>query len=316
METITCPISGSDETRPFLALKDRFDPEGHEEWLVQQSTKSGLVYLNPRPDQEEIKTYYQSEAYDPFVSTASKPTLTQTIYQSLRRWISLRTKARSVLDRTGFYPSGRYRVLEIGCATGEFLAELQKAAKPAILRCTGVEPSESAAKYARDTYGLNVLQGELLSVDIPENMDLVLMWHSLEHIHRINDTLDMIHDILKPGGLLCVAMPNLESSDARFYGSDWVAYDAPRHLYHFSPITFEKLLKHHRFSVVDMTALPIDSFYNTVLSEGIRAGKSGKSLSPQAYLRALWLGLGAAIEGYHPAKASSVLYFIRKSTGH
>jgi SAM-dependent methyltransferase len=316
METITCPISDSNETRPFLKLKDRFDPDGSQEWELQQSKKSGLVYLNPRPDQEEIHKYYESEAYDPFVSTASKPTLIQSIYENLRRWISLRTKARSVLDRAGFYENSRYRVLEIGCATGEFLVELQKVAKPTILRCMGVEPSELAAKFAGERYGLNVLQGELLSVDIPEKMDLVLMWHSLEHIHRINDTLDKIYDILKPGGLLCVAMPNLKSSDAGFYGSDWVAYDAPRHLYHFSPITFEKLLKRHNFSILDMTALPIDSFYNTVLSEGIRARKSGKTPSPLAYLRALWLGFEAAIEGYHPAKASSVLYFIRKSTAY
>jgi len=316
METIQCPISGSDQVEAFLSVPDRFNPQNGYAWHLQRFKESGLVVLNPRPDQEEIAGYYETENYDPFVSTASKLSLSQRIYESLRRWISLRSKAKSVLARAKFPDRGKYRVLEIGCATGEFMAMLQKVAAPSILRCMGVEPSKSAGDYAKQQYGLNVLHGELLDVDIAEKMDLILMWHSLEHIHRINETLEKIHQILKPNGLLCVAMPNLASSDAHHYREHWVAYDAPRHLYHFSPLTFEKLLKKHGFNIEEMQGLPIDSFYNTLLSEQLKAGMQQKKLSMIGIINAVLLGFNAAVEGVHPGKASSVLYYVRKQTNH
>lgn len=314
MEFIRCPISGSDQTEDVFSVPDRFEPESGYSWQIQRSKESGLVFLNPRPDKQEIVKYYENEAYDPFVSASSSRSLFQNSYEALRRFISLRSKATKVLAQAKLPERGVYNVLEIGCATGEFLVELQNAAEPSILKCWGVEPSEKAVQFAKETYDLNVLQGELLSVEIPKPMDLILMWHSLEHIHNINDTLQKIHRILKEDGLLCVAMPNLQSLDAQHYCEHWVAYDAPRHLYHFSPITFGKLLKQHGFEIVDMESLPIDSFYNTILSEQLKAKLQEKSISPLTLLKALWIGFEAAVDGFNPSKASSVLYFIRKKS--
>jgi predicted SAM-dependent methyltransferase len=57
----------------------------------------------------------------------------------------------------------------------------------------------------------------------------------LEHVHQLNETLTQLVNLLKPGGVLLIAVPNVESLDAQHYRQDWAAYDVPRHLYHLRP---------------------------------------------------------------------------------
>src|SRR6056297_1374060 len=74
--------------------------------------------------------------------------------------------------------------------------------------------------------------------DIPDDrdkFDLITMWHVLEHVHDLQETVAKIESLLADNGILVIAVPNIESHDAKLYRKDWVALDTPRHLYHFSP---------------------------------------------------------------------------------
>ncbi|ACF14424.1 Methyltransferase type 12 [Chloroherpeton thalassium ATCC 35110] len=314
MEEVSCPISHSQEYERLFQVSDRFDLQNGAVWQVKKSKRSGLVLLSPRPSLDEIAAYYESADYDPFVSVESQNSFRQKVYTLLRNLISLRSKANAVLAHSGFQSGGTYRVLEIGCATGEFLLELNKQAERMDLKLFGVEVSEKAARFARDYNGLNVFHGDLLSAPYEESFDLIAMWHSLEHIHQINETLGKIKSLLQPDGVLMVAMPNVESTDAKFYRENWVAFDAPRHLYHFSPRTFGELLKKHHLEVFDMHGLMLDSLYNAFLSESLIAATKGKGAMKFLYfLRAGFIGIKAAIDSVHPGLASSVVYYIRHS---
>ena len=99
-----------------------------------------------------------------------------------------------------------------------------------------------------------------------EKYDVITCWHSLEHIHEPWIYLDKIRTHLNPDGVLVVALPNYNSTDAKRYGSSWAAYDTPRHLYHFTIESMEKIASLCGFSIQSMHRMNFDSFYVSILS--------------------------------------------------
>ncbi len=310
-ETIASPIDESERLVPFLRLPDRFNLSQGDVWQLVRAEPSGLIFLNPRPTAETIGTYYEPMDYDPFISLKQTPSFQDRLYTFLRRFITLRYKATSVLKRAKFQQGERYSTLDIGCATGDFSCELKRHAKGVKLDLYGIEMSEKAVRFAQEENELYAKQGELLTVDFSIEFDLITMWHVLEHVLRLNETLEKLHRILKPNGLLVVAMPNPDSWDARHYGKYWNGFDAPRHLYHFTPKVFATLLAKHRFKLIDMHALPLDCYYNALLSEKIVAEAKGSSGGATLWLNAIMKGSIATSADVETA--SSVVYYIRKS---
>ncbi|MFN3344655.1 MAG: class I SAM-dependent methyltransferase [Chloroherpetonaceae bacterium] len=309
-ETIASPIDESERLVPFLRLPDRFNLSQGDVWQLVRAEPSGLIFLNPRPTAETIGTYYEPMDYDPFISLKQTPSFQDRLYTFLRRFITLRYKATSVLKRAKFQRGERYKALDIGCATGDFSCELKRHAKDVKLDLYGIEISEKAVRFAQEEHDLYAKQGELLTVDFGVEFDLITMWHVLEHVLRLNETLEKLYRILKPNGLLVVAMPNPDSWDARHYGKYWNGFDAPRHLYHFTPKVFSQLLLKHHFKLVDMHALPLDCYYNALLSEKIVAEAKGNSRGLTLWLNAVMKGSIAASADVETA--SSVVYYIRK----
>ncbi|MBC8043617.1 MAG: class I SAM-dependent methyltransferase [Rhizobacter sp.] len=316
-EKILCPISHTDRFESVMDVPDRFATASGDVWHIVRSLDSGLVLLNPRPDAADMPQHYDALVYDPFITLKKPASLQDRLYTFIRRTFSLGWKAKKILARWEPQSSQSYRVLDIGCATGDFLLALKRQAGDEVsLDLYGVEPSESAAKYASEVNGLEVHHGELLDAPPTESFgepfDLITMWHSLEHVLRLNETLEKLHRLLKPDGVLAVAMPNLHSIDAKHYGKHWNGFDAPRHLYHFTPATFEKLLHQHGFMLFDLHGIPLDSFYNCLISEQFRTTATGKGNALTQYVFATLGGLRAALHTENVHEASSIIYYIRK----
>ena len=60
------------------------------------------------------------------------------------------------------------------------------------------------------------------------------MWHVLEHVTELNNTISELNRLLLKEGKVIVAVPNLESFDSSYYYKILGAYDLPIHMYHFS----------------------------------------------------------------------------------
>ena len=60
----------------------------------------------------------------------------------------------------------------------------------------------------------------------------VVFWHSLEHLPRAGAALERAASMLKPDGLIVIAIPNPASVQAGVFGDSWFALDPPRHLVH------------------------------------------------------------------------------------
>jgi SAM-dependent methyltransferase len=130
-------------------------------------------------------------------------------------------------------------VLDIGCGRGLLLNELRKLG----WRVIGTELSDGAARFARESLGLDVRVGGAGRLGLEEgSFDAVVLWHVLE---LVEDPAHLLHEVarlVRPGGFVLVAVPNFGSIEARLWKAGWFHLDIPRHLSHFTPETLSRML--------------------------------------------------------------------------
>ncbi|TNJ36788.1 class I SAM-dependent methyltransferase [Chlorobaculum thiosulfatiphilum] len=303
MKTVPCPITGSREFLPLMQAPDRFDLRGPS-WRLVRSTASGLVMLNPRPEVDEMAAHYPAETYDPFLHAGNARTLRD------RTWLAVTSlllggKAKIVMKGLE-KPAKSVRILEVGCSTGRLLMRIHRDYGIPLTNLFGVETDRQAADTARNA-GLCVSEAGLEESDFDIRFDRIVFWHTLEHLHRLGESLDCARELLTPDGQLIIAVPNLDSDDARRYGPNWIALDAPRHLYHFTPETLGKLLEKHGFSVLDLGTWIPDTLYNVWFSEKLDRTINGRPLGIGAASRAASNAIRSLASGRDPRLASSMV---------
>lgn len=193
----------------------------------------GLVYQNPRPAADEIGAYYPAE-YESFI----RPPWKQP--NPLARWVQMYgyRKRWKLVERWAPRRDGRRSILDIGCATGVFLAT-----GPQSWQKVGIEPNEVAARFARGELGLDVHQGRFEEVDLPvASFDIITLWDVLEHMCDPRETLRQARELLRPDGILVLKAPNLGSWDAQIFGRYWAGLDQPRHMFVPDAATLHRLL--------------------------------------------------------------------------
>ena len=240
MENVPCNYCQSNDSIPIIKdlpdlLLNRSEPRSN----FVQCLHCGLIYQNPRPSLEEMEKYYPKQYEDQVnIFLPENPSLATRL--ALRYGMR-----RRVATFAPFHAKGH--LLDIGCGSGFFLESARKTGNWQVF---GVETSPQAVKTARQVYGLDVIEGTLEDADFKaETFEVVTLWDVLEHMHDPSATLIEIHRILKPGGILVIRVPNASSRDRSHFGSAWAGWDAPRHLYIFSPHTLNQLLSMQKFKV-------------------------------------------------------------------
>jgi SAM-dependent methyltransferase len=135
--------------------------------------------------------------------------------------------------------------LELGSGTGWMLRALRERGWLAV----GSERTVAVAAAARDAAGVPMFVGDLAAIRDEPVLDLVVMFHVLEHLADPLAELRGIGRRVKPGGTLILGIPNIASWQARVVGSRWMHLDVPRHLVHFSPDAIERALRASGFRV-------------------------------------------------------------------
>ncbi|NQU46474.1 MAG: methyltransferase domain-containing protein [Chlorobium sp.] len=316
MENTLCPITGSPECTPFLTVPDRFHPDRGCRWSIVRMNPSGLIMLNPRPNPEELAEHYHHCGYSPHLQSAHSPAerLQKAAHSLLLFW-----RAAAVLK--GLHKKREEtHILEIGCATGTLLAELHRKHGLQKENLTGIETDREAAAYARERYGLRVLH-QLDSPDRPDELqendnsfDRIILWHTLEHIDDLHTTLRRISQLLRPDGKIIITLPSPLSYDACHYKAFWVAWDAPRHLWHFTQSTLAALLAPHNLTITKTSQWLPDTLYNTLLSEKLRATSTRKHYGIRTIAAALFhAGRFILRSLLNPTGSSSVIYMVQKA---
>lgn len=287
-----CPLCNAKEFKTFLQCRDY--TVSRETFTIVQCQSCQFKFTNPRPEVHELGEYYKSQEYISHSNTSKG--LINYLYQTVRKYTLL--KKLQLISK--FYKTGT--LLDIGCGTGEFL----KVCKDAKWTVLGIEPDEITRKNASEKYDLDVKDEKFIQELEAESFDIITMWHVLEHVPFLNERIQDIRRLIKPNGLIIIAVPNCNSLDAKIYKEDWAAYDLPRHLYHFTPNDISTLFKNHGFKLNNTLPMIFDSFYVSMLSEKNKTGKTH-------FLRSMWNGLRSNLNAIKTGKTySSQIYLIRK----
>jgi 2-polyprenyl-3-methyl-5-hydroxy-6-metoxy-1,4-benzoquinol methylase len=291
---IQCPVCSSPSIKAVLDVKDH--SVSGKFFSIWECADCLLRFTQDAPDENSIGKYYQSENYISHTNT-SKGFINQ-LYQVVRKR-TLKQKRNLICKVTG-KTSGT--LLDIGSGTGAFVNEM----KTHGWNVTGLEPDEGARKVAKESF-----HSDLKSTDelfrLPENFfDAITLWHVLEHVHELHKYIEKFKRLLKKDGRLIIAVPNYTSFDASIYKEYWAAYDVPRHLYHFSPLSMKALIEKKGMKIVGYKPMWFDSFYVSFLSSQYKTGKT-------KWLTASWNGFISNLKAlFDKKKCSSVIYLISR----
>jgi ubiquinone/menaquinone biosynthesis C-methylase UbiE len=246
---------------------------GPDDWHLVRCDRCSLHFINPRPSRETIGSFYPSD-YAAHTAKAKSPS-------GWHRRVSARDAAPlNVLERlllhvrqsVSWYRFPKWHgdghVLDIGCGSGGRYLDVLKG-----LGWTtyGMDPSAHAIEAAV-AKGHKAVVGVAEAQHFPDaSMDVVTMWHVLEHTHSPSQALAVCNRMLKPRGVLSVCVPNWRSLQAAMLGRFWWSCDAPRHLYQFTKQTLRSYLEQAGFRIVSMTTRSGATSYQRALRHMINA---------------------------------------------
>jgi SAM-dependent methyltransferase len=141
-------------------------------------------------------------------------------------------------------------LLEVGCATGEFIEEATAVGYEAI----GVEPSKWAADIARRS-GAEVLCGDLADWALEYagfTVDGVAMFHVLEHLEDPLELLRQSRSVLADDGRIFIEVPNASSERADALDPSWVGWEFRFHYWHFTPLSMQVLLRQAGLEILEL----------------------------------------------------------------
>lgn len=285
-----CPICTSIHLNDYMEAKDNLVSKNV--FTIQKCSECGFVFTNPRPDKKSISNYYISEEY--ISHSAEKESLFSRLYGYIRdKNIAYKLKLISSFKK------GDLQLFDYGCGVGTFLINAQEKG----WSVSGFEPSVQARELAiQSSIDLKSLD-EILSHET-KCFDVITLWHVLEHIHDLDETIEKLKSVLKDDGLLVVAVPIANAWDAQKYKNDWAALDVPRHLYHFTQSSIEKLFFKFGMKIASIHPLKFDAYYISLLSEKTAVLK---------YFKALIYGFYSNYKAKKTSNYSSLIFFIQKN---
>lgn len=272
------------KVKDYSVSKEIFD-------LYHDQTFDMLITF-PQPKLENLDKYYESEDY--ISHTDNKRSLFEKLYHFVRG-IALKNK----LNLINSLQPNKGKILDIGAGTGDFLSVAKKEGWQTI----GVEPSGKAKSIAMSKGITFVEQTSELENN---SFDVISMWHVLEHVPDLDSQIKELKRLLKPEGVLIVAVPNFKCFDAKHYGKFWAAYDVPIHFWHFSKTAIKLLFEKEEMNLEKVLPMKFDSFYVSLLSEKYKSGKMN-------FIRAFLIGLQSNWYAKKNIEYSSHIYVIKNS---
>lgn len=198
-----------------------------------------LVFTDPPPARDESlyqHYYYEDKPPDEY-------------------WITHYSNYRA--SRLHPHLNSSTRILEIGCALGDFVERIQHLG---VRESVGVELSRPTASAGR-ALGRNIKDGDIRGCNSPTGyFDIVQAHHVVEHVYDLHPFLDEVHRILKPGGLFYVSLPRYNSMFVK-KDPNWIGWYPQQHFWHFTETTLTRLMKERGFKLVDLAIVRAKNYF-------------------------------------------------------
>lgn len=228
MFKVKCNLCGSDDNK-IIAKHTRFEKND-----VLKCEVCDLVFLKSRKDQESIEKFYQKEYRE----------VPEILLQTAEEMFNNPILQQDCVERIAWIKelygglSGK-KVLDIGSCSGYFLDKLSSEGAEVV----GVELNKEHSDYAR-SLGSTVYSEPIEDLDFDCDFDLVVMFHTLEHVCDPTSVIQAVYSALVDGGSFMGEVPNQDDWRIKIFDNEVVKrfhYD-PNHYYYFSPDTLNKYL--------------------------------------------------------------------------
>jgi len=256
----------------FLTVKDH--SVSKEIFDLYYDEELDMLITSPQPELQNLGKYYESEDY--ISHTDNKRSLFEKAYHFVKN-IALKNKLNLINNQQ----PKKGKLLDIGAGTGDFLLIAKNIAK------------EKGISFVEEISALE-----------SNSLDVITMWHVLEHVPNLEHQIQELKRLLKPTGTLIVAVPNYKSFDAGHYETFWAAYDVPIHFWHFSKKSIQLLFERVDMKLEKILPMKFDSFYVSLLSEKYKTGKMN-------YIKAFFIGLKSNWKAKSSKEYSSHIYVLK-----
>jgi 2-polyprenyl-3-methyl-5-hydroxy-6-metoxy-1,4-benzoquinol methylase len=237
-EVKNCPLCNNDKFQLFYKGVDEYFSKKEVCFLICDNCS--LVFLSPRPYEEENKRMYKEVFQD-------KRRGLENINQAVERLKRIKSYENKTKEIKYFekYINNNSVCLEIGCGWGTLGKVIQDKFDCFV---EGVEPSRLAAITAKEYYGLKVFHGNFDEYyqknGAKGKYDFIFSYHVIEHIQDQNDFLNKVRDLLSDNGRLLLALPDLTSPD-----SPYEKFFHVEHCYYYSLNTIRLMLRKNGFEI-------------------------------------------------------------------
>ena len=202
----------------------------------------GLVFLNPRMDETELGQFYTA-SYLPY-----------RVEEAWGKYASFVKKDQEQIDKARVQRlikhsrlSAQSRILDIGCGKPTFLSSLRKSTEANLI---GLDFSDEGWKNDSDSYrNIDLRTGEIADLSNEKPMDIITMWHYLEHDYQPQQHLKQLLNYSHADTRLIIEVPNFNSYTRKKFGKHWSGYHTPRHTALYSPKNIELMLKNSGWKV-------------------------------------------------------------------
>ena len=243
MEHLTrCLACNSTNNQSYFQTSAMMHEHSSVKYNFNLCNECGLVFLNPPVAETELKEFY-STTYLPYRIEEAWGKYAYFVKQDQ---LSI-DKARVKRLKEHHKLTSKSRILDVGCGRPTFLACLRNQTTANLI---GLDFSDEGWKNKEETFhDIDLRIGEVADLQKEKPVDVITMWHYLEHDYRPRLHLQQLLDITHPQTKLIIEVPNFDSYTRRKFGQHWAGYHTPRHTAIYSPGNLELLIKNSGWQV-------------------------------------------------------------------
>ena len=194
----------------------------------------GMVFANPRLKDEIAHGLYSEDDYAQSYKLKLVPSI------EYRRNVLGVNKYNQIIDLLG---RNEGRILDIGCGLGEMLSIFKENGWDTL----GVEFNPFASGYARENFGISVVNKSIYDFDESAKFDVIMLWGVLEHLYDPSNILNKCRTLLKENSLLVLEVPSSDSLLVRYAENTGKKVDriieGDKHIMLFSIASFKGMLE-------------------------------------------------------------------------
>lgn len=241
--TLSCCVCGTRGAKHWRRAGDHL-LGGPRCFNAVKCTRCGTVRLDPRPAPDTMAKHYAPVTYARAEGDDGESGL------NTRLQFAADQVAKRIIRAAG---RSQGRFLDVGCGDGRVMAVMQNAG----FDVAGVETDPIAADLTFGRTGVKPFIGDLQAVSDAESFDVISFIHCLEHVGDPREDLERAFALLKPAGVLYIAVPNAGSLESSFFGSCWYALDLPRHFWGFNPRSLQRIIEESGFHLTSTHYQPL-----------------------------------------------------------